>query len=158
AADVPGAAQPQHRHSAGDLPQRVPRDHASELRARSIRALPGVVRLSHQRKEAAALYRGAAEVAILTERKEPPPARRVLAVTAQFRGLARLLAVFAAVFSIGPAGRHHALARRVRAFFLVGHGALLAPDSRPYSNAATKRRSSSGSTGLITCCWNPAAS
>ena len=45
-ADVPGAAQPRHRHAAGDLSERVPRHHAPELRPRSLRALPGVVRAS----------------------------------------------------------------------------------------------------------------
>ena len=52
AADVPGAAQPRHRHAARDLPERVPRHHPPELRARPLRALPGVVRVAHQRQEA----------------------------------------------------------------------------------------------------------
>ena len=51
-ADVPGAAQPRRRHAAGHLSERVPWHHASELRARPLRALPGVVRVAHQRQEA----------------------------------------------------------------------------------------------------------
>ena len=43
-ADVSGAAQPRHRHGAGDLSQPVPRDHGAELQDRSLAALPGVVR------------------------------------------------------------------------------------------------------------------
>ena len=56
-ADVPGAAQPERRHTAGDLSERVPRHHAPELRARSLRALPRVVRGAHQRQETSAVNR-----------------------------------------------------------------------------------------------------
>ena len=46
AADVSGAAQPRHRHAADDLSEREPRHQPPELRPRSLRALPGVVRQS----------------------------------------------------------------------------------------------------------------
>jgi hypothetical protein len=54
-------------------------------------------------------------------RVEGSPARGVPALASQLNLLSFLLAVFAAVFSVGPAFFDHAFARRVSALRLFGH-------------------------------------